>query len=392
MFPGDQAARCAGSERSRGASERPALSVVIPTYQRESTLGRALKSALNQTFPAAEVIVVDDGSTDGTRELLRSYPSVRTVWQHQAGSAAARNRGVQVAAAPWIAFLDSDDWWEPDHLERLASAIEETEGRADLYFDDTAAVMHTHQPDGDDVHVGSLWRFAGFATKKPVTFVQDASAWVLLPVQPIMLQSSAIRTRYLVLGGMSSRLLLRHDTHLFLCLGLGRPACAVHGVGSRMSDDGVTDGSRTGSPRVPSRTGMRRRCSTRTCSAGSPMTAPPTRSCPNAPRSLTGVGRGMSSPRAGLGPLYHRSPAACSCVLASSSTASYRASHAAVRQRRPESRGAGSATQSSCRYPKAQSRAEPDECLRLGRVREGILTENVEHVPMVVDVLLVAMP
>ena len=54
-----------------------------------------------------------------------------------------------------------------------------------------------------------------------------------------MLQSSAIRReRYLALGGMSSRLLLRHDTHLFLRLGLGRPACAVHGVGSRMTDDG----------------------------------------------------------------------------------------------------------------------------------------------------------
>ena len=185
--------------------------------------------------------MVDDGSTDGTQALLAEFPDVRTVVQEQSGSAAARNRGVRAATATWIAFLDSDDWWERDHLERLARAIEVTDGMADLYFDDTGMLMHTFDEDGE-LYVGSLWEFAGFRPGEPVTLLRDASECVLLPVQPMMLQSSAIRRRaYLELGGMSSRLRLRHDTHLFLRLGLGRPVCAVSGIGARMTDDGGDD-------------------------------------------------------------------------------------------------------------------------------------------------------
>jgi len=223
-------------------SPRPAFAAVIPTYQREGTVGRAIESVLAQTFAPREVIVVDDGSTDGTRSLLARFTTVRTIVQEQSGSAAARNRGARAASAEWIAFLDSDDWWEPDHLERLAGAIEETGGAADLYFDDTAVVMHTFEGDDSDTHVGSLWAYANFAPTAETTLFPDASECVLLPIQPIMLQSSAIRRdRYLALGGMSERLALRHDTHLFLLLGLGRPACAVAGIGAQMTAAGGDD-------------------------------------------------------------------------------------------------------------------------------------------------------
>jgi hypothetical protein len=220
----------------------PTFAAVIPTYQREHTVGRAIESAIAQTFPPLEIIVVDDGSTDGTQALLETFPTVRSIKQSQSGSAAARNHGARAASATWIAFLDSDDWWEADHLERLARAIDETDGVADLYFDDTAVVMHTFQGDGGGLFVGSLWEFAGFAPPRRVTLMHNASECVLLPVQPIMLQSSAIRRQvYLDAGGLSTRLRLRHDTHLFIRLGLSGPACAVFGIGARMTDEGGED-------------------------------------------------------------------------------------------------------------------------------------------------------
>ncbi|MDA0724852.1 MAG: glycosyltransferase family A protein, partial [Verrucomicrobia bacterium] len=90
----------------------PKVSVVIPTYDRIDTLPRSLDSVINQTFYDWELIVVDDGSTDGTDEMiLRDYPAVRFHRQENAGVSSARNSGVALASGAWIAFLDSDDAW-----------------------------------------------------------------------------------------------------------------------------------------------------------------------------------------------------------------------------------------------------------------------------------------
>ena len=100
------------------------VSVIIPTFDRISVLPRALDSVLAQTRPAGEVIVVDDGSTDGTAELLeRDYPGVTTIRQSNRGVSAARNAGLAAASGDWIAFLDSDDEWRPQKLERQLDAL-----------------------------------------------------------------------------------------------------------------------------------------------------------------------------------------------------------------------------------------------------------------------------
>jgi glycosyltransferase involved in cell wall biosynthesis len=101
-------------------SEVPQVSVVIATYNRANFLPETIDSVLQQTFQEYELIVVDDGSTDGTRTLLQSYPSrVSYLYQQNRGPSAARNLGVRHARAPWIAFQDSDDLSKPDHLETL---------------------------------------------------------------------------------------------------------------------------------------------------------------------------------------------------------------------------------------------------------------------------------
>jgi len=95
------------------------VSVVIPTYNAASFLEQAVDSALAQTYGAVEVIVVDDGSTDHTAEVLGRYANrLRVLQQANQGAAAACNAGVEAAAGGWIAFLDADDEWLPAKLER----------------------------------------------------------------------------------------------------------------------------------------------------------------------------------------------------------------------------------------------------------------------------------
>lgn len=104
----------------------PLVTVVIPTHNRANYLIDALKSVFNQTLQDFEVIVIDDGSTDGTAEAIKShYPdSVRYLKQERSGPGAARNRGILMANGKYIAFLDSDDLWASDKLERQVAHME----------------------------------------------------------------------------------------------------------------------------------------------------------------------------------------------------------------------------------------------------------------------------
>jgi glycosyltransferase involved in cell wall biosynthesis len=103
------------------------ISVIIPTFNRLTPLKRALHSVVSQTFPAAEIIVIDDGSTDGTQRMIRrEYPEVNYYWQPNGGVSHARNRGIENASTEWLAFLDSDDEWLPKKLEIQYQALMNT--------------------------------------------------------------------------------------------------------------------------------------------------------------------------------------------------------------------------------------------------------------------------
>jgi glycosyltransferase involved in cell wall biosynthesis len=98
----------------------PLVSVIIPTFNRVETLPRAIESVLKQSFEDYELIIVDDGSTDGTQALLRSFSRqrMRVLRQQNGGCAAARNLAIHAATTELIAFLDSDDRWTDDKLDR----------------------------------------------------------------------------------------------------------------------------------------------------------------------------------------------------------------------------------------------------------------------------------
>ena len=94
------------------------ISVVIPTYNRYEFLKRALKSVFLQSYLPQEVIVVDDGSSDKTSNILQDFPSIKYIYQDNAGVSSARNLGINNAIYEWIAFLDSDDTWDVKKLEK----------------------------------------------------------------------------------------------------------------------------------------------------------------------------------------------------------------------------------------------------------------------------------
>ena len=100
------------------------VSVIIPTYNRKNLLKRALHSVGSQTFVPHEIIVVDDGSSDGTKDwVLERFPYVRYIYQDNSGVSSARNAGIKEAKGSWIAFLDSDDEWMPNKLEQQKGVI-----------------------------------------------------------------------------------------------------------------------------------------------------------------------------------------------------------------------------------------------------------------------------
>ena len=101
------------------------ISVIIPTYNRKETLKRAIQSVLIQSYTPYEIIIIDDGSNDGTKEWLKdNFPNVKYIYQMNSGVSSARNKGIKFARGDWIALLDSDDEWLPSKLKDQAYEIE----------------------------------------------------------------------------------------------------------------------------------------------------------------------------------------------------------------------------------------------------------------------------
>ena len=207
------------------------FTAVIPTINRAHLIERAIESVLNQTVPPQEVIVVDDGSQDETEAKVATFGN-RVIYRKQAnaGSAAARHNGFQAASCDWVALLDSDDVWLPDHLEKMQAAIVATKGQGNYYFAD---VRQPPEKGG-----GSIFAYRSFAVEGSFAFREDGTAWAMMRGQPMMLQATVFkRQAYFDCGGFMGRLRYRDDTHLFLKLGIAGPICAVNHIGTQMTAD-----------------------------------------------------------------------------------------------------------------------------------------------------------
>lgn len=115
----------------------PAVSAIIPTYNREHLIGRAVRSVLNQTFQDVEVVVVDDDSTDNTKEVIDGFNDTRIKYikhEENRGGSAARNTAIRNARGNYIAFLDDDDEWLPTKLEKQIDKLRKSADRVGLIY------------------------------------------------------------------------------------------------------------------------------------------------------------------------------------------------------------------------------------------------------------------
>ena len=128
--------RVAGLRDTSLAGERPLVSVITPVFNAERYLAAALDSVLSQRYRPIELIVVDDGSTDGSADVARQYADrIRYVYQANGGIGAARNAGVDLATGAYLAFVDADDLWMEDKLGRQMATFE---------GDDTLEIVFGH--------------------------------------------------------------------------------------------------------------------------------------------------------------------------------------------------------------------------------------------------------
>lgn len=136
------------------------VTVVVPTFNRKSLLARAIHSVLAQTVQPQEIIVIDDGSTDGTQAMLQAdYPTVSYHYQDNQGVSAARNRGISQANCPWIALLDSDDEWLPKKLANQWQALRHNRGYLLCHTEEIwirhgqrVNAMNKHQKSGGHIY------------------------------------------------------------------------------------------------------------------------------------------------------------------------------------------------------------------------------------------------
>jgi glycosyl transferase family 2 len=183
----------------------PAVSVLIPTYERREYVCRAVRSVFAQRYQDWELIVVDDGSTDGTGEALQAFgPRLRYLWQENRGVAAARNAGLRLARGEIVAFLDSDDRWLPHHLETVVAMLERF---PEAVLASTCPRFHTRERE-----------------RVAQTRLVDALPTILVSNQVGYLPSIAIRRGALVaIGGFDERLVVGEDSDALVRLAFRGP-------------------------------------------------------------------------------------------------------------------------------------------------------------------------
>lgn len=180
------------------------ISVVIPSYNRKHTLERALQSVFQQKSPVDEVILIDDGSTDGSELMVeQAFPSVKVLRQENRGVSAARNRGIEAARFEWVALLDSDDSWLPDKIEKIRQAWRQ-------------------HPDFVLFHSDEIWMRNGVRVN-PMNKHRKSGGWIFeqcLPLCAISPSASVIKKSVLGLLGMFDETLPAcedYDLWLRLC-------------------------------------------------------------------------------------------------------------------------------------------------------------------------------
>jgi glycosyltransferase involved in cell wall biosynthesis len=206
----------------------PKLSVIIPTYNRADKVGNTIESVLTQTFTDLEVVVVDDGSTDRTGQILgETYGDrIRYFAQTNQGVSVARNKGIAEARGEWIAFLDSDDLWEKEKLEWQFKALERFGPQCGASYTDVRLLNHPEtrtffeMAEQGHRHEGTM----GVNTDVLEVLVRPGGAGMLVCISSLMARSDAVRRT----GGFDPALGFYGDSEFMFRLALLTGFCYVN--------------------------------------------------------------------------------------------------------------------------------------------------------------------
>lgn len=207
--------------------KQPLVSVVIPTYNRADKVLAAIESAERQVYTNIQLIVVDDGSSDGTGELLRHRPGIEYIYQENGGQAAARNTGLAHAKGEIIASLDSDDYWEPLFLQKCMNAMEQY----DLDF----VFANWYQGDRNGELQDYLTQNPFISPFiKPYVDAKTQASWIVLPEKELRQlyllvnpspSSSAVMRKSSMIDGWNNKLRIGDDWGLFLDIIFRKNGC-----------------------------------------------------------------------------------------------------------------------------------------------------------------------
>lgn len=217
------------------------FSVVIPLYNKEREIAATLRSALAQTLPPAEILVVDDGSTDRSAEVAAEVAAgdprglVRIIRQANAGVSAARNRAIAEARAPWVALLDGDDVWHPEFLAEIARMIASTPG-CGAYATAFDIVGDGRRTPAATPERGGVVDF----------FRCSLTRYVLIPSATVLDRALVLRT-----GGFPEGMKLGEDQYLWTLIARQARVCCST---ARLVDYSRTAQNRSSSIYTPERT------------------------------------------------------------------------------------------------------------------------------------------
>jgi glycosyltransferase involved in cell wall biosynthesis len=205
----------------------PKVSVIIPTYNRADKVGKAIESVLAQTNADLEIVVVDDGSTDGSGRFLGGTygDRIRYYAQPNQGASVARNKGIEEARGDWIAFLDSDDLWEPDKLEWQFKALERFDPNCGACYTDTRLFNHSEtrtlfQMGEESYRHGEM---LGINTDVLRLVVRPGGAGMIVCLSSLLARADAVKRT-----GFDPKLLYSQDSEFMFRLAMLTGFCYVN--------------------------------------------------------------------------------------------------------------------------------------------------------------------
>ena len=213
---------------------KPAITVVIPTYNRLDLTKRAVESVLAQSVPVSEVIVIDDGSFDGTSELLRRHSAensawrgrVRYVYQENQGPGSARNNGIALARGEWLAFIDNDDLWLPQKLEWQFRALDRFGDECGACITDAWFMNNQHMKMTLFELAGKRHTDMTGVIREPVRYILETNS--VVGIHPVWLQNLVTRTELARrVGGFDPKLRFGDDDDFVFRLACETRLCYV---------------------------------------------------------------------------------------------------------------------------------------------------------------------